>query len=105
MALLPPREAMARTTANTAVTSATRRPNWSSPRSWSSSGFGSSTSGIGLGPRSAVAGPVGHLILHGGLAGLEGGDDALGLLLEVLTTLLEQVTRAALHGLGLLLRS
>src|SRR5215470_11375082 len=84
---------MASSTAKTAVTSAMRRANWSSRRSCSSSGFGSSTSAI---DSVGGASPT-DLLLHCAAPGLERGRQALRLLLEVLAALVEQVARAHLR--------
>src|SRR5512137_163844 len=87
MAWLPPRAAMARVTAKMAVTSATRRLNRFSACSCSSSGLGSSTSGM----RSVAGAAPRDLLFHGRASRLEGGGQPLGLLLEVLTPLVEEV--------------
>src|SRR6266404_4760682 len=86
---------MARTTAKTAVTSATRRLNRFSACSCSSSGLGSSTSAIGPGRSVAGAAPR-DLVLHGRAPRLEGRGEPLCLLLEVLAALVEQVSRPVL---------
>src|SRR5438874_5790571 len=88
---------MARHTAKTAVVRATRRLNALSRRSSSSSGFGSSTSAT----RRRVA--LADLVLHRVLAGLERRHEALRLLLEHLTALVEPVAGAALRVVGHLL--
>src|SRR5262245_38781353 len=66
-----------------AVMSATRRLKTVSRFSSSSSGFGSSTSATGR------SGPLPDLFAHRFFAGLEGGDQPLGLLLEHLSALVE----------------
>src|SRR5262245_14824145 len=66
-----------------AVMSATRRLKTLSRFSSSSSGFGNSTSATGRG------GPLSDLFAHRLFAGLEGGDQPLGLLLEHLSALVE----------------
>src|SRR5712692_6870195 len=91
---------MARITAKTAVTRATRLPNRDSAFSLSSSGFGSSTSGGKLVARP----PPRHLVAHRRAARLEGGGQLLRLLLEVLAPLVEEIARLDLRLLGGLLR-
>src|SRR5437773_5270120 len=97
---------MARTTANTAVTSATRREKWSSRRSCSSSGFGSSTSAIGpgTGRRSEVVAPAADLFPHGVSTCLEGRRQPLRLLFEVLAALVEETAGPRLGVARRLLR-
>src|SRR5712692_5235261 len=91
---------MARITAYTAVTRATRRPNWDSAFSFSSSRLGSSTS-CG---KSVARPPLRHLLAHRRAARLEGGGQLLRLLLEVLAPLVEEIARLDLRLLGGLLR-
>src|SRR3989442_4900434 len=74
-----------------AVVRATRRLNRFSRRSSSSSGFGSSSSGTRR--RRALADFLAHRVL----AGLEGVQEALGLLLEELPALVEPLPRAPLR--------
>src|SRR5439155_20740458 len=88
VALFPPGDAIARTTAWSAVVRATRRLNRFSRRSSSSSGFGSSSSGTRR--RRALADFLAHRVL----AGLEGAQEALGLLLEKLPALVQPLPRA-----------
>ena len=69
MARLPPRAAMARSTAKTAVTRATRREKWSSRRSCSSSGLGQLDLRHGRGSDAALTAI--DLLFHGGAPGFE----------------------------------
>src|SRR5438105_2756748 len=85
-------------TANTAVTSATRRLNVFSACSFSSCGFGSSTSAKG-GRR------LSHLFTHGLAACLEGAHESLRLLLEDLAALVEPLAGSALRVHRELLRA
>src|SRR6185436_16327259 len=80
-----------------AVVSAARRPNAVSPRSWISSGLGTSSSATRL------AGASTDLLSHGVAARLERAHEALRLLLEDLPTLVEPLAGAALRLVGELL--
>src|SRR5262245_38770425 len=90
MAYLPPRPATASTTAYTAVSSATRRLN-----DFSACSCSSCTSCGGV--ISAKGRCLLHLFAHGLAARLEGAHQALRLLLEELTALVEPFAGAALR--------
>src|SRR6266536_2876261 len=96
MAYLPPRPAIASTTAYTAVSSATRRLKVFSPRSRSSCGSGSSTSAT---RGTALA----NLLAHGVPARFEGAHQPLGLLLEDLPALVEPLGAALAQQSAILL--
>src|SRR5689334_1586293 len=74
-----------------AVVSAARRPNAVSPRSWISSGLGTSISATRL------AGAPADLLAHRVAPGLERAHQALGLLLEDLAALVEPLAGAPLR--------
>src|SRR5207245_9294137 len=93
----PPSAAIDSTLAEIAVVSAARRPNAVSPRSWISSGLGTSISATRL------AGPSPDLLAHGVAAGLECAHEALRLLLEDLAALVDPLAGAALRLVGKLL--